>query len=367
MNTLNKVVLSKNALLHNFFLLHNLDNSKHIFLNLKSNAYGHGIEEITLLLKELKQTTLVVVNSIEEAQLVSKLNIKQEVLVTGYVLPSNLINITSNIKFAVWSIKQCKEILGKLPKSKLHLFIDSGMNREGIKFEELKNDIVKYNQYIPNIEGILSHFSSADEPNSLENAKQIETYNICTKYLENNGFKFKYKHLSASSGHIRGLTKIICNSSRIGLSLYGINPLTNSKLKLTPVLSLYSTLIQVKDVMKGEKIGYNATYTVSHNMTIGILPIGYADGIPRELSNIGYVKYKNKFCKYVGRISMNLCAIDISEIKNPKVGDSICIISNNTKNLNSVTNISNLTKKIPYQILIGINSNIIRLIKRSLT
>ncbi len=98
MNYLNKVVLSKKALLHNIFLLQSLDNSKQIFLNLKSNAYGHGIEEITLILKDSKQASLVVVNSIEEAQLVSKLNIKQEVLVTGYVLPSNLINITSNIK-----------------------------------------------------------------------------------------------------------------------------------------------------------------------------------------------------------------------------------------------------------------------------
>lgn len=360
MKCLNKVVLSKKAILHNIFLLQSLDNSKHIFLNLKSNAYGHGIEEINLILKDSKQASLVVVNSIEEAQLVSKLNIKQEVLVTGYVLPSNLINITSNIKFAVWSIKQCKEILKKLPKAKLHLFIDSGMNREGIKFEELKNDIVNYKQFVSNFEGILSHFSSADEPNSIENAKQIEMYNSCIKYLEDNEFKFKCKHLSASSGHIRGLTKNICNSSRIGLLLYGINPLTKSKLKLTPVLSLYSTLIQVKNVMKGEKIGYNATYTASQNMTIGILSIGYADGIPRELSNIGYVKYKDKFCKYVGRISMNLCAIDISEVKSHKVGDSICIISNNTKDLNSVTNIANLTKKIPYQVLVGINYNLKR-------
>lgn len=155
---------------------------------------------------------------------------------------------------------------------------------------------------------------------------------------------------------------------RLGIGLYGINPLDSSdssygKLsKLRPALRMESTLVLKKILQKGEKVSYNGTFIAPKNMTIGIIPVGYYEGIPRILGNekFGYT-WKDEYFPILGRVCMNMTIIDLGE-SSIKVGEKITIISDNTNNPNSVSTMAHAAKTIPYECLTGISESIRRIV-----
>lgn len=149
----------------------------------------------------------------------------------------------------------------------------------------------------------------------------------------------------------------IGNLGRCGISLYGLSDNKNLK----QVIELKTRISQIKELEKGEKVGYNGTYQTKREIKIATLPIGYFDGLDRDLSNKGFVKIKNRYAPIIGRISMNITTIDISNIKNVKINDDVTVFSNNTSDKNSLKNSSQILSKIPYELLIHISP----LIKRS--
>lgn len=352
---LNKVLISKSALIHNYNYLKQISNS-FVFPNLKSNAYGHGIIEIAKIIDDL-ECRYIVVDSIYEASILKKNNIKTPILITGYVDPENLKYIRHNFTYTVWNQDQIEQILKVKPKAKLHLFIDSGMGREGVRFNDLvniENTIIKYKN---NFEGIMSHFASADDLSSSQTQEQIYFFKKSIDYFASVGINFEYRHISASSGVLSTEVEF-CNACRTGISLYGVDPF-NSNSDLKPVLTLTTKLAQIKIINKGNPVGYNATYVAKQEMKIGILPIGYNDGVDRALSNKGYVKLNNNFCKIIGKVSMNITTIDLSNI-DVNVNDTVTIYSSNANDKNSIENASSICDKISYELLVHINSSIKR-------
>jgi alanine racemase len=348
---LNIVEIFKDRLVSNYKYLSSINSAIKIAPVLKSNAYGHGIREVGAILESLKPVFFCV-DSIYEAYQLLDAKIKTPILITGYVNPDNLKVKTLPFSYAVFDLVQLRGILKGQPKAKVHLFVDTGMHREGLRADELEEFIKQLTDEEKNsIEGIMSHLAFSEEPENTDTKKQITQFKLAIKIVNKYSIFPKWIHLANSSGLINNkkLGLSFTNVSRTGLALYGINSLNDNGLK--PVLQLKTHISQVKKIKQGEKVGYDFTYQAKKDGVVAVLPIGYNDGIDRKLSNSGIVLIKNKKCTIIGRVSMNLIVVDASMVKDLKVGDEVTIFSNKDVE-NNVVNTAKKIGAIPYQILI---------------
>ena len=350
---LNVITISKTNLLSNYKYLAQINKKIQIAPVLKSNAYGHGLIQIAKII-EKTDCSFICVDSLFEAYELKKQNIKKKILIMGYVDPKNLKIKNLPFSYAVYDITQL-EALNKYQKNpEVHIKIDTGMHRLGISMENLDSFLKNAQQY-KNVDvvGVMSHFAQANNPKSKITKTQIENFIKAKKKIENRYKKIKYFHVSASDGLIN-LSKEISdfsNLARVGLALYGL--MDNAKLK--PVLKLSSKIVQIKSVKKGEVVGYDATYRAKKDLKLAVLPIGYNDGVQRRLSNIGHVKIGNSYCPIIGRVSMNITTIDVTKLKNVKVGQEVIIYSNVTGNKNSIENTAKLIGTIPHELLTSLH------------
>ncbi len=350
---LNEIEISKNALLHNYNYLRKLS-SFPVAPVLKSNAYGHGIEIVGKILDEINPP-LICVDSIYEAYQLLNIKIETPILVMGYVSGENLSVKKLPFSFAVYTEEMLENIKEFQPHAGVHIFVDSGMHREGVPMDELSIFLKKAKSLNLNIEGIMSHFAKPDSPLNIKTKNQVDNFEKAISAGKTLGINFKLIHLFASNG-IRNIKNYrrVDNLTRSGKALYGIDVEKNSK-KLKPVLTLNSTIIQIKKLKKGEAVGYDFIFKAPRDMTTAILPIGYNDGVNRRLSNKGFVKVNGKFAQIIGRVSMNITVIDITDIKNVRVGQKVNIYSNDPMDKNCVFNVAEITDTIPYEILTHLN------------
>ena len=189
---------------------------------------------------------------------------------------------------------------------------------------------------------------------SFENAQKI---------VEERGVKLKWVHIANSCGVLNAkyFKGKLGNTARVGKAFYGYDPEQLSN-KLKPALILKSHIAQIKRLKKGEKVGYDFTYTAPRDTVIAILPIGYNDGVERNLSNIGVVTVKGKECRIIGRVSMNVTTIDVEGIKNVQVGDEVTVYSNNSKMNNSLDKAGTLARKITHEMLVHLTPSTKRIV-----
>jgi len=346
---LNVVEISRDRLVNNYQRLSNINKKIKIAPVLKSNAYGHGIKEVAAVLDELNPVFFCV-DSLYEAYELFKSKTKSPILIMGYVDPENLSIKELPFFYAVFDLKQFRGIFKNQPQAKIHLFIDTGMNREGIRTDELKEFLKKLtDKEKKSIEGVMSHLALAENPQDSDTKKQINNFKEALKFLKRCSVFPKYIHLGNSAGLLNNeklKLSSFSNIVRTGLALYD------------SVLQLKTHVIQVKEIKKGEKVGYDFTYEAKKNKLIAVLPIGYNDGVDRRLSDNGFVKIKNNYCPIIGKISMNLTVIDVTSVKNVKVGSEVIIFSNNGKN--SIINSAKKIGTIPYELLIHLDRSIKR-------
>ncbi len=346
---LNEVEVSKSALVHNYNYLSKLAGIP-IAPVLKSNAYGHGIELVGKILDPLKPP-LFCVDSIFEAYQLLKIGIKTPILVMGYVGPQNLSVKKLPFSFSVYTDEMLENIKKYQPGAPVHIFVDTGMHREGVPLEELVLFLKKAKKLNLKIKGLMSHFAKPDAPSDLNTNRQINNFEKALNLGKSLEINFKYVHLFASVGvmNIKSY-KNFTNMTRVGKALYGIDVVKNST-KLKPALTLKSTIIQIKDLKKGEKVGYDFVYRAKKNMKTAVLPIGYNDGVDRRLSNKGFVQVDGVYCQIIGRVSMNITVIDITNVGNPKVGQKVTIFSNKPNDKNSIFNCALICEAIPYELM----------------
>ncbi len=348
---LNIIEISKKRLISNYKYLSSINKNIKVAPVLKSNAYGHGIIEVGTILDKLNPIFFCV-DSIYEAYQLLNAKIKTPILITGFVDPNNLKIKKLSFSYAVFDLEQFRGILKNQPQAKVQLFIDTGMHREGLRVDELEMFVKQLNnEERSRVEGIMSHLAFSEEPENINTKKQIIQFKLAVKILKKYSIFPKFIHFGNSSGLLnsRKLGLSFTNVARTGLALYGISSIKNSGLK--PVLQLKTHVIQLKKIKKGEKVGYDFTYEAKENGLIAVLPIGYNDGVDRKLSDKGIVLIKNKPCPIIGRVSMNLCAVDVTEVKNIKIRDEVIVFSNN-ENENNVVNSAKKADMIPYGILI---------------
>lgn len=334
---------------------------------LKSNAYGHGIKQVAQILKSRKPPYLAVDGYYEGLKIREISN--QKILIMGMIRPENFESINpSGFAFSVHDIETIKAMKKSNKKYLVHIEIDTGMSRHGVRTENLKHfvNLIKQCKNI-HIDGVMTHLADADNPNDNQYTQlQTKRFDESVKIIKEAGFNPKYIHIAQSAGSTK-VNSEYANAIRTGLALYGINPLDKadkySKVlsNLVPVLSLTSTVSKIQKINPGESVSYNRTFIAKKETTVGILPIGYYEGIPRSLSNTGNVIVNNKSVDIIGRVCMNHMMIDISDTV-AKVGDEVIIISNNPKINISLEKICNTHRLFNYGLLAGLSGNIRRTI-----
>ncbi len=362
---LNKILVSRSALIHNHQELQRLHPEAKIVPVLKSNAYGHGLKTVAPIFDALLPEFLVV-DSLYEAYELSKLKVKSPILILGYTHPDNFSVKNISFHITIFDLEMAKALNAFQKKCKVHVFVDTGMSREGVRLNDLPSFIEEVKK-LKNLQvvGLVSHLADADNPtDDSATKKQLANYKKALRILERAGIFPKYRHISASGGAFK-ITDDTFNIIRAGLASYGIHPLASddaarTQLSLQPALRFVSTLVQIKTISKGDKIGYNGTFTAKKPMKIGLLPLGYYEGVDRRLSNKGSVTVDGVVCPILGRVSMNMTTIDLSYVKNPKVGDEVCIYSDANHEVNSLASAAKTADTIPYELLVHLAGTVRR-------
>ena len=329
---------------------------------IKANAYGIGTSGLKEVF-EKEKIHVVVVATIEEGIKLRGQGYKQEIITLNELLPYEAKKV---VEYELVPGVSDLEVAFKLNRYavmadktiKIHVEVDTGMGRVGKKPEEVW-DFVKEISKLSNIEieGIYTHFSSADCDDEYTKM-QVENFNKALDELEKEGFSFKYIHSSASSGIIN-VKNSRCNMVRPGIILYGYMPneKMENKIGLKPTTKLISHVIFVKEVEKGTSIGYSRSYIAKEKRKVATIPLGYADGIRRALSNKGSVYINGKYADIIGNICMDNFMVDVTGI-NVKVGDEVVIWDN--KNI-TVEEIADICDTINYEILCGISDRVGRI------
>lgn len=255
------------------------------------------------------------------------------------------------------SLEKFYEIIKKnqMPNYPIHIKLDTGMHRLGF----MEEDIDKLCDFINNspelsVASVFSHLAVADIPNFDDfTLMQINNYIEMTDKIEKRLNKKFIKHILNTAG-IERFSQYQFDMVRLGIGLYGFS--SNCNHKLRNVSTLKTTISQIKKIKKGESVGYGKTFLAENEMIIGIIPIGYADGLNRRLSNRGYVMVRNKRAKIVGNICMDMCMIDITNIE-AQEGDEVIIFGENLP----VTELASILETIPYEIFTSISNRVKRI------
>jgi alanine racemase len=362
---LNKVLISKEALIANHHALQQIHQQAAVCPVLKGNAYGHGLREVASIFDSLRPQVLIV-DSLYEAYELYKLHLKTPILILGYTIPANFTVKRLPFEITVFDLETAKILNKYQPGCRIHLFVDTGMSREGIPLDQLPAFLTELKKLKSlSIVGLCSHFADADNPDSQEFTKQqLLVYKKALKIVNAFGFTPQWRHISASAGIFKVRDKIF-TLIRGGLVHYGINPLAPedkhmNKTLLRPALAFTSTLVQVKKIPKGTYIGYNCTHKAKKTMVIGLLPAGFYEGVDRRLSNNGFVTIRKQFFPIVGRVSMNMTVIDITALQQPQIGEIVTLYSADERDKNSVAAVAKRTQTIPYDILVHIAESVKR-------
>lgn len=336
----------------------------------KSNAYGHGIYHFPNLIK--KYVDGFCVDSLIEGERLRKNKIKKYILVLG----PTIFNLYSKAKFldialTISNFEALKFVLNLKHKPKIHIKIDTGMNRQGFKMEEIPSlfKFLKKNKNHFKIDGVYTHFACSSGENFLNHTElQFKKFKEIIEIFKKNDFSNLIFHSSATGGTLLD-KKYHLNACRIGIGLYGYFPSLELKLKfknkieLKPVLSWKTIISEIKNIKKGEGVGYELSWRAKNNDRIAILPIGYWHGLSRILSNKGYVLIHNFKAKIIGRISMDMTIVNVSRIFNLKIGDTATLIGgSDKKNFISAEELANLSLTNHYEFLTRLNPLIYKII-----
>jgi alanine racemase len=329
---------------------------------LKSNAYGHGLVEVAYALKDM-QLPFLMIDSQFEAEVLRGKNIKVPLLVAGFVRSETIAaSRLRDVSYVVGSLDQLRRLAQHVRRrTSVHLKIDTGMHRLGIGLGEIEEALSILRESGPLVlDGLMSHFSAAENDNE-KTMRQIQMWNAIVAECKDVCDPVRYLHISATAGH-RFLSEAAANATRLGLGLYGIlpEPSMQADFPVRPALSMTTLLASVRRIKAGDSVGYGNAFRAPEDMTIGIIPVGYFEGLDRRLSNKGSVRIGGTSCPIIGSISMNMAAIDLSAIAEPAIGMEVEIFSADPEAVNSIENLSRLSGMIPYELLVHIPQHLKR-------
>ncbi len=360
---MNTIRLRKKVLLQNFDYLQAIQPKASIFPVLKSNAYGHGLKQIVKMLSRA-DVPYIAVDSYPE-YVVVKNNCSLPILILWETLLENYRKFdhkkTTFCVYNTWTIRH----LGRLGKpTKIHLFLNTGMNREGIQEDELSG-FIKELQSHPNliVEWILSHFWEADAPSDYSMTDQIQRFKRMYYKIIDAWFTPLWRHIGNSAAMFK-ITDEFFNAYRPGIALYGYNPLhTEDPLykkgnNLAPILSVTSRVMSLQTIWPGEWVSYHHDYKPHDKELVATVPFGYAEWLFRSASGKIFIKHRKAFLRQVGIICMNLSSYLVDSAVH--IGDEVEIISENPRAKNSMANLAEQSWTIVYETLVKLDRGIRR-------
>lgn len=347
----------------------NLKEGTEMVAVIKTDGYGHGAVQVASMLESYDYVWGYAVATLDEAVVLRAAEIQKPILVLGCIFPDQYWEMLKyEIRMNVYT-KEMAEAISALAVEKgeqayVHIKLDTGMARLGFSAEESSIEEIKEIAELPNLvlEGVFTHFAKADEEDKTFTMMQLEKFEWMTQRLEEEGVTFPYVHASNSAGII-DVRRADYNLVRAGIAIYGLYPseeVDKEKVQLKPALSLKSHIAFVKDIPAGTPVSYGGDFVSEHQMRIATIPIGYGDGYPRSLSDIGYVLIRGKKAPIIGRICMDQFMVDVSDIPEVKFGDKVTLIGRDQEEYLPVEKLSELSGRFNYEFVCDLGKRIPR-------
>jgi alanine racemase len=356
-------------LANNIKEIRRVSSSEEIIGIVKADAYGHGAIDVAPVLLKNGVTKLAVA-VVSEAVELRRAGIECPIMILGYTPLSQADNILKyDIEQTVFSYEYALGLSKMAEKRhitvKVHIALDTGMNRIG--FLPNKNsveDVYKISKLSNlEVEGLFSHFSTADEEDKNFAKEQFEKYNWFYSKLKELDIRVRLRHI-ANSAAIIDLPNTHLDAVRPGIIIYGYYPseeVSKDKINLKPVMTLKTNIIHIKNVKKGECISYGRKFQCERASKIATLPVGYADGYTRLLFGKAKVIINGKFAPVVGRICMDQCMVDITDIDGAKVGDEVILMGEENNLKFNADDIADLIGTINYEVVCMIGKRVPRI------
>ena len=355
-------------LAHNMREIRRVAKCENIMAVVKADAYGHGAVDVAPILLENGADRLAVA-VITEAVELRRSGIDCSIIVLGYTPPTLIKDILEyDIEQTVYSYELAKEISRMAQEknkiAKIHIAVDTGMGRIGYLPNDESVEEVCNISMLPNIviEGIFSHFSSADEVDKSYTCEQVKKYNDFHDKLRVKNVNINVRHV-ANSAAIIDLPEIHYEAVRPGIIVYGYYPseeVNRSNIDLKPAMTLKANVVHVKTLPPGHYVSYGRKYKTERESVIATLPIGYADGYTRLLFGKANVIIRGKLAPVIGRICMDQCMIDVTDIEGVKIGDEVILMGEEGENNISAEAIAEAMGTINYEVVCMISKRVPR-------
>lgn len=369
-----KAVISLDAIAHNFMeMKKNLKEGTKMIAVIKADGYGHGAEAIAHLVEEYDYIWGFAVATAEEAIQLKCAGIKKPILILGIVFEESYRElIQADVRITVCTLEMAEglseEALRQGKTVHIHLALDTGMSRIG--FADTKESIEEIQKIalLPGleIEGMFTHFARADEYDRTPAMVQLERYLAFADILKAVGVEISVLHCSNSAGIIR-VPEANLNVVRAGIAIYGIYPSNEVErdiIRLEPAMELFSHITYVKEVGPGAAVSYGGTFVTDRVTRIATIPVGYADGYPRALSNKGRVLIHGKSARILGRICMDQFMVDVTNIPEASAGDEVTLIGRDGDEMISMEELGDLSGRFSYEFACEVNKRVPRVYKK---
>ncbi len=332
----------------------------------KANAYGHGAVDITRALLRHGVSRVAVV-SIEEGMALRQAGIKAPIIVLGPLFPEQIADLLAHQLTPVISdlaiLPPLSKAAGRLKGAyPIHIKVDTGMGRLGLSAADAESWLGDPLLQSPlQLEGVMTHLADTDGPDTESTERQLVAFRRVLHRIEQRGWHVPLVHATNSAGLIR-FPQSHFSLVRPGITLYGYHtlPSTVAAPSLKPVLSLRSMIAQIKIVEPGGTISYNGTFVAARRSRIAVLPLGYADGYSRRLSNRGMVLVQGRRAPIVGLVCMDMVMIDVTDAPSAKVGDEVVLIGRQGSDAIWADEVAGWMDTIPYEVLCAIGPRVPR-------
>ncbi len=373
------ISLSEKSIQNNIsFLRSKLGDKVKISAVVKANAYGHGIEQIVPVFNKYGIDHFSVFYYSEAIRVYNCISNPVAIMVMGWLSEKDLRDaIEKNIEFFVFNIERLESAVKFAKelglKAKIHLETETGMNRSGLNGAELNAAIAIIKENIDHIEltGFCTHLAGAESvSNHFRIQNQLQKYQEMATELEANNLKPKYKHVANSAASfVYPDTRM--DLVRVGIMIYGfwsstevfvqyINSQDDMADPLKRILGWQSQIMAVKEIKRGEFVGYGISYLAQSNIKTALVPVGYSFGYSRSLSNKGRVIIRGHQCSVIGVVNMNMIIIDVTHLKTVEVGDKVVLIGKQGKSEIKVSAFSEISDELNYEILAHLSESITR-------
>ena len=364
------VEIDSSAILNNYKEFRKLANSNTKVMSVvKSNAYGHELVPFALLMEKLGVDEIAV-DSIAEGLTLRREGLKIPILVLGNTLPDRFREAEEkNITLTVSSMACLDEILEEKDlKIAVHIKVDTGMSRQGFSLKEMDKVMARLQQLPKDItiDGLYTHFAQAKNPAfSQFTQKQIDRFKKWQEVFAEADIPVT-AHCGATSGAIL-YPDAHFDMVRIGIGMYGLWPslqvesYAKDTVKLKPVLTWKSVVGEVKVIPKGESVGYDLTEVTKRETVLAVCPVGYWHGYTRLLSSVGKVLIHGEYARVIGRVSMDMIVVDVTDIEKVQRGDEVTLLGTDGKNSITATDLALLADTVNYEIVTCINPKIRRI------